>query len=57
MTAKPADRPTFSLTLRPEPHVIDPDRALRRALKVLLRSFGLRATSIEETRGGNRNVD
>ena len=41
-------RPVFRLTLRPEPHVTDPVRALRLALKVLLRRFGLRCISVEE---------
>jgi hypothetical protein len=40
------DRPTFIPILRPEPDV-DPIRALRGALKVLLRRFGLRAVSVE----------
>jgi hypothetical protein len=47
MTA-PQKRPQYLLRLRPEPHVDNPVRALRLALKVLLRRFGLRATSIEE---------
>lgn len=42
------ERPTFTLKLRPEPDVDDATRALRLALKVLLRRFGLRAISIEE---------
>jgi hypothetical protein len=40
-------RPIFTLTLRPEPHV-EPIRALRRALKILLRNCGLRVISIHE---------
>jgi hypothetical protein len=40
------DRPTFIVHLRPEPG-IHPIRALRGALKVLLRRFGLRAISVE----------
>jgi hypothetical protein len=40
-------RPLYKLLLRPEPGV-DPERALRHALKVLLRRFGLRAISAEE---------
>lgn len=43
---KRADRPTFIVHLRPEPHVDDVVRALRGALKVLLRRFGLRALSV-----------
>jgi hypothetical protein len=38
--------PTFVLRLRPEPG-IDPVRALRAALKVLLRRFGLKAIEVE----------
>jgi hypothetical protein len=45
---KPADRPTFTIRLRPEPNVADPIKALRAALKVLLRRFGLKALSAEE---------
>jgi hypothetical protein len=43
-------RTEFKLTLRPEPDRTDPQgiRRLRRALKCLLRSFGLRCTDIEE---------
>lgn len=43
-----ADRPLFRLTLRPEPDVADPLRALRAALKRLLRDHGLRCLAIEE---------
>jgi hypothetical protein len=39
-----AERPLFVLTLRPEPGV-DGTRALRRFLKVALRSFRLRCIS------------
>ena len=46
-TDKP--RPIFILRLRPEPRV-DPTKALRRALKLLLRHCGLRALSVEEER-------
>lgn len=42
-----ADRPTILVRLRPEPHVADVDMALRRALKALLRSYGLRCVAIE----------
>ena len=42
------ERPTFLLTLRPEPHVTDTPRALKRALKALLRQHGLRCVSIVE---------
>jgi hypothetical protein len=41
------DRPVYRLDLRPEPGV-DGILALRRALKALLRSYGLRCLSIEE---------
>jgi hypothetical protein len=44
-----ADRPTFIIRLRAQPGV-DPIRALRQALKVLLRRFGLRVISIEQER-------
>ena len=48
MTDTPApERPVFIVYLRPEPRV-DGTRALRRALKILLRRFGLRAISVEE---------
>jgi hypothetical protein len=40
-------RPIFTLKLRPEPG-IDPIRALRHALKRLLRSYGLRCVSVEQ---------
>lgn len=40
-------RPIFILKLRVEPHVVDPIRALRFALKALKR-FGLACLSIEE---------
>jgi hypothetical protein len=43
-----AARPTFTIVLRAEPHVTDPVRALRAALKRLLRSYGLRAVSVEQ---------
>jgi hypothetical protein len=38
-------RPTFTVVLRPEPHV-DATHAMRGALKVLLRRFGLKCISI-----------
>ena len=44
-----AERPLFVLTLRPEPGV-DGTRALRRFLKVALRSFRLRCISANEVR-------
>jgi hypothetical protein len=49
---KPAHkRPVFVLALRAEPHVADPVRALRHALKRLLRDHGLRVVAIHERRG------
>jgi hypothetical protein len=42
------ERPTYIVELRVEPGVADPVRALRAALKSLLRRFGLRAISAEE---------
>jgi hypothetical protein len=41
-------RPIFLLRLRPERTVSHPIHALRRGLKFLLRSCGLRALSIDE---------
>jgi hypothetical protein len=41
-------RPIFLLRLRPEKTVSHPVHALRRGLKFLLRSCGLRALSIDE---------
>jgi hypothetical protein len=43
-----SDRPRYTIILEPEKHVADPVRALRAALKRLLRSYGLRAVSVEE---------
>ncbi len=42
------DRPTYTLTLRPEPDPGDPDgiRRLRAALKRLLRCYGLRCIAL-----------
>jgi len=47
-----ADRPTFIIRVRPQPGV-DPIKALRAALKTLLRRYGLRALEVteEETTG------
>ena len=42
-----SERPIFTLVLRPEPGV-EPIRALRAALKVLLRRFGLRCVGLKE---------
>jgi hypothetical protein len=41
-------RPVYCVELRPEPGVDDAVRALRAALKLLLRRFGLKAIRIEE---------
>jgi hypothetical protein len=46
VNAPARDRPVFTITLRPEPGV-DPVRALRHALKRLLRDFGMRAITID----------
>jgi hypothetical protein len=43
------DRPVFTLQIRPEPHVVDEIRTLKRALKTLLRQFGLRCISATES--------
>ena len=47
MTPPKEARPIFVLRLRPEPRV-DAVRALRAALKALLRRFGLRAIDVRE---------
>jgi hypothetical protein len=44
-------RPIYLIRLRPEKDVADPIRALRAALKTLLRQFGLRAVEAHEERG------
>jgi hypothetical protein len=55
MTSRPPDpapadrRPVFTVRLGPEPRV-DAVRALRHALKVLLRRFGLRAIDVQQER-------
>ena len=49
-TPKANERPTYRVVLRPEASVSDPVRALRRALKILLRKCGLRCISVEEVR-------
>jgi hypothetical protein len=45
--AKAQERPTWRLTLRPEPNV-DAIRALRSLLKAALRRHGLRCTAVEQ---------
>jgi hypothetical protein len=39
--------PLFMITLRPE-RGVDPNKALRGALKAMLRTYGLRCTAISE---------
>jgi hypothetical protein len=46
-TSKASERPLYRLTLRPE-RGVDAERALRRLLKIALRTLGLRCVSIEE---------
>jgi hypothetical protein len=46
---KPAPKSVFIVKLRPLPHCTDPIKALRGALKVLLRRFGLRCIQVDET--------
>jgi hypothetical protein len=43
-----SDRPRYTIILEPEKHVMDPTRALRAALKRLLRTYGLKCISVEE---------
>jgi hypothetical protein len=50
------ERPIFVLALRPEPRV-DGIRALRGALKVLKRRFGLRAVTIREHHAADAGID
>lgn len=45
---KPRNGRVFTIKLRPLPSVSDPIKALRSALKVLLRRFGLRAVEVSE---------
>jgi hypothetical protein len=49
------DRPIFTLQIRPQPHV-EAIRALRKALKILLRDFGLRCITIEERHNGQKEA-
>ena len=53
MTEPREPRPIFVIALQAEKHVVDPTRALRAALKRLLRSYGLRAVSVEEKRAND----
>ena len=41
-------QPIFVVRLRPEPDVADPIRALRHALKELLRWYGMRVIQIDQ---------
>jgi hypothetical protein len=45
--SKASERPVYRLLLRPEPGY-DGDRALRQALKALLRRFKLRCVAVEQ---------
>jgi hypothetical protein len=45
------DRPVYLVSLRPEPDCVDHIRALRWALKRLLRDHKLRCTGIREATG------
>jgi hypothetical protein len=47
-TVSTPPRISYIVTLRPEPHCVDSTRALRRALKVLLRRFGLSCVEFSE---------
>jgi hypothetical protein len=47
-TVSTPPRISYVVTLRVEPHCVDSTRALRRALKVLLRRFGLRCIDVSE---------
>jgi hypothetical protein len=47
--SKASERPVYRLLLRPEPGC-DGDRALRQALKALLRRFKLRCVAVEQVR-------
>ena len=49
--AQMAERPSFTIVLRPEPGVADPVIALRRFLKLALRTFGLKAVAVAEQQG------
>jgi hypothetical protein len=43
-----AARPVFTIVLRPEPHCLEPIKALRAVLKNALRSHGLKCVGIAE---------
>jgi hypothetical protein len=46
------ERPTYLLTLQPEPGPVPEINRLRRCLKQLLRAYGLVCLSVEEVPGG-----
>jgi hypothetical protein len=50
-------RAIFTVVLRPEPRCADPVRALRHALKALLRVYGLRCTAVSEARPDKAQYD
>jgi hypothetical protein len=52
-TLKASALRVFRLLLRPEPGVVDGDRALRRLLKIALRKLGLRCIASEQVRGAS----
>jgi hypothetical protein len=52
-TLKASALRVFRLLVRPEPGVVDGDRALRRLLKIALRKLGLRCIAIEQVRGAS----
>ena len=49
-------RPTYTVRLRPLPDVVDPTRALRTALKALLRYHRLRTIEVREECNPDRRV-
>jgi hypothetical protein len=53
---QPKSGRVFVVKLRPLPHCTDPIKALRSALKTLLRRFGLRCIEINETTNTNREA-
>jgi hypothetical protein len=50
MSEHPPDRPTFTITLRPDKNCGDPVKALRALLKIALRRFKFRCISVAEGR-------
>jgi hypothetical protein len=47
MNTPAKERVHFVVILRPEPHVVDSTKALRGALKTVLRQWGLRAIMVD----------